>query len=144
MDAAGNGNHATGREPDAPTVISVCVVCRADSSSGSLRPGVQLRDELSRRFEDEMQNVFVRSVQCLGVCKRPATVAVSAPNGYTFVFGDLDPQNGSAAIAEFARLFQAADYGFVPWARRPELLRTRLVARIPSVTWSPADGRPPA
>jgi hypothetical protein len=27
----------------------------------------------------------------LGVCKRPATVAISAPEGYTFVFGDLAP-----------------------------------------------------
>jgi len=94
-------------------------------------------------FDGQAQRVLVRSVQCLGVCKRPVTVAVSAPDGYTFVFGDLDPQNGPAAIAEFARLFQSADYGFVPWAQRPDVLRTRLVARIPSVTWSPEDGRPP-
>ena len=94
-------------------------------------------------FHGQAQEVLVRTVQCLGVCNRPATVAVSAPNGYTFVFGDLDSQNGQAAIAEFMRLFQITDYGFVPWAQRPEMLRTRLVARIPSVTWSPADGRPP-
>jgi predicted metal-binding protein len=144
MNAPGqNANRLDGLQPEAPVVISVCITCRADASTDSPRPGAQLRDELNRILEGQTQGVVVRSVQCLGVCKRPATVAVSAANGYTFVFGDLDPQNGPVAIADFARLFQAADYGFVPWAQRPEVLRTRLVARIPSVTWSPPDGRPP-
>jgi predicted metal-binding protein len=92
---------------------------------------------------DHAPDVTVRPVRCLGVCKRPATIAVSAPDGYTFVFGDLDPQNGPAAVAAFVKSYRQADYGFVPWAARPELLRTRLVARIPSALWSPQDGRPP-
>jgi predicted metal-binding protein len=144
MDApVQEADHLNGLQPGPPVVISVCVTCRASASYEAARPGAQLRDELNRMFDGQAQDFLVRSVQCLGVCKRPVTVAVSAPDGYTFVFGDLDPQNGPAAIAEFARLFQTADYGFVPWARRPEVLRTRLVARIPSVTWSPEDGRPP-
>jgi predicted metal-binding protein len=92
---------------------------------------------------DQAPGVTVRPVQCLGVCRRPATVAVSAQQGYTFVFGDLDPQDGAAAIAAFVKSYREADYGFVPWADRPEALRTRLVARIPSALWSPQDGRPP-
>ena len=138
-----NADQLNGLQPGVPVVISVCITCRAGASNDAPRPGVQLCDELNRMFEGQAQQVLVRSVQCLGVCKRPATVAVSASNGYTFVFGDLDPQNGPAAIAEFARAFRTADYGFVPWAQRPETLRTRLVARIPAVTWSPADGRLP-
>ena len=88
-------------------------------------------------------DVKVRAVQCLGVCKRPATIAVSAPDGYTFVFGDVEPESGAPAVAAFALSYSMGDYGFVPWAARPELLRSRLVARIPSVKWSPEDGRPP-
>jgi len=95
-------------------------------------------------LQEQAPDVVMRTVQCLGVCNRPATVAVSAQQGYTFVFGDLDPQSGPAAIAAFVKAYQEADYGFVPWAARPELLRSRLVARIPSVLWSPPDGRPPA
>jgi predicted metal-binding protein len=87
--------------------------------------------------------VKVRAVQCLGVCKGPATIAVSAPDGYTFVFGDLEPESGAAAVAAFVLSYSMGDY-FVPWAARPELLRSRLVARIPSVKWSPEEGRPPA
>jgi predicted metal-binding protein len=134
---------ATGLEPGTPAVISVCITCRAGTSNYARSPGALLRDELDRMLPSQPQKVLLRSVQCLGVCKRPATVAISAPNGYTFVFGDLDPQSGPPAIVEFARLFQTADYGFVPRAQRPEALRAHLVARIPSVTWSPADGRPP-
>src|SRR5262245_62752657 len=84
--------------------------------------------------------VQVRAVQCLGVCKRPATVAVSAPDGYTFVFGDLEPQSGADAIASFVLSYRIVDYGFVPWIARPELLRSRLVARMRSVKGSPWDG----
>jgi len=88
--------------------------------------------------------VVVRAVQCLGVCKRPATVAVSTRNGYTFVFGDLNVETGPAAIAAFVQAYQVADYGFVTWRARPAPLRGGLVARIPSATWSPDDGHPPA
>ena len=94
-------------------------------------------------IQAQAPDVKVRAVQCLGVCKRPATIAVSAPDGYTFVFGDLDPQSGVEAIATFVLSYRIGDYGFVPWIARPELLRSRLVARIPSVTWSPEDGHPP-
>ena len=94
-------------------------------------------------MQAQAPEVQVRAVQCLGVCKRPATIAVSAPDGYTFVFGDLEPESGAAAITAFALSYSRGDYGFVPWAARPELLRGRLVARIPSVKWSPEDGRPP-
>jgi predicted metal-binding protein len=100
-------------------------------------------DALRPVMQSNAPDVKVRAVQCLGVCKRPATIAVSAPDGYTFVFGDLEPESGAAPITAFALSYSMGDYGFVPWAARPELLRSRLVARIPLVKWSPEDGRPP-
>jgi predicted metal-binding protein len=80
-------------------------------------------DALRPVMQSNAPDVKVRAVQCLGVCKRPATIAVS--------------------ITAFALSYSMGDYGFVPWAARPELLRSRLVARIPLVKWSPEDGRPP-
>lgn len=127
-------------KPGASTVVSVCTTCRAASCAGEPPVG----DAMLAALREQAPDVTVRPVQCLGVCRRPATVAVSAREGYTFVFGDLDPLEGAAAIAAFARSYQETDYGFVPWAVRPHSLRTRLVARIPSILWSPADGRPPA
>jgi predicted metal-binding protein len=124
-------------------VVSVCTACRSAPSGEALPAGELLLAALVPVLLDQAPDVTARPVQCLGVCKRPATIAVSAPHGYTFVFGDLGPKDGAAAIAAFAKSYAQADHGFVPWAARPELLRTRLVARIPSVLWSPPDGRPP-
>jgi predicted metal-binding protein len=137
-------NRLSGVKPGSSTMVSVCATCRAASSTETPRVGEMMLAELTPILREQAPDVVVRTVQCLGVCRRPATVAVSAQVGYTFVFGDLDPQSGPAAIATFVKSYREADYGFVPWAVRPELLRTRLVARIPSVLWSPQDGRPPA
>jgi predicted metal-binding protein len=101
-------------------------------------------DALAPVMAAKAPEATLRRVQCLGVCKRPATVAVSAPDGYTFVFGDLEPQTGADAIVAFVRSYRGYAHGFVPWSARPELLRSRLVARIPSPGWSPEDGNPPA
>jgi predicted metal-binding protein len=131
-------------KPGSSTVVSVCTTCRSAASGEGLPTGELLLASLVPVLLDQAPDVTVRPVQCLGVCKRPATIAVSAPEGYSFVFGDLDPEDGAAAIAAFVKCYAQTDYGFVPWAARPELLRTRLVARIPSVLWSPPDGLPPA
>jgi predicted metal-binding protein len=131
-------------KPGSSTVVSVCTSCRCAPSPEAVPTGKLMLDALVPVLLDQAPHVTVRPVQCLGVCTRPATIAVSAPEGYTFVFGDLDPHHGGAAIAAFAQSYAQADYGFVPWAARPELLRSRLVARIPSTLWSPPDGRPPA
>jgi len=108
------------------------------------RVGALMLDALAPVLRAQAPEMKLRPVQCLGVCKRPATVAVSAADGYTFVFGDLEPQSAPAAIAAFVQSYRGVDYGFVPWIERPELLRSRLVARIPAVAWSPDDGHPPA
>jgi len=138
-----SAKHLSGAKPGPSTIVSVCATCRVASSSGAPRLGEVMLAALAPVLRDQVADVVVRTVQCLGVCKRPATIAISARHGYTFVFGDLDPQSGPPAIATFVKSYQDADYGFVPWAARPEVLRTRLVARIPSVLWSPPDGRPP-
>ena len=132
-----------GVKPGSSTVVSVCTSCRSAPSGEAVSTGKLVLDALVPVLLDQAPHVTVRPVQCLGVCKRPATIAVSAPDGYTFVFGDLDPHHGGAAIAAFAKSHAQADYGFVPWEVRPELLRSRLVARIPSTLWSSPDGRPP-
>ena len=88
-------------------------------------------------------NVQVRPVQCLSVCKRPATVAVTSPDGYTFLFGDLQTGSGTAALVSFVKSYRNSDYGLVPWRERAEVLRKGMVARVPPMRWSPDDGRAP-
>ena len=139
--AAGSAE-APDLRPAAPVVVSICVSCRVGSGDEAARPGGRLLD-VTRNALRSQAGVLVRSVECLGVCKRPVTAAVSAEDGFTFVFGDLDPESGPEAIAHFARDYARTDYGFVPWRERPPVLQRSLVARIPPPGWSPEDGKPP-
>lgn len=127
-------------QPDG-IVVSVCTTCKSSSADGG-SPGQDLLGA-TREAISGASNVTVRAVQCLGVCKRPATVAVTAPDGYTFIFGDLQTESGAAAIASFIEAYPQANFGLVPWRERAEVLRRGLVARIPPAAWSPEDGRPP-
>jgi predicted metal-binding protein len=137
----------TAASPDLPPIdaataevlISVCTSCKsADGESGI---GEALFDALTAAIGDRA--IAARRVQCLGVCKRPATVAVSSAGGYTFLFGDLELDSGSAALASFVQFYRDAPYGLVPWRQRAEVLRKGMVARLPPARWSPDDGRAP-
>ena len=135
---------APDRTPGDPVIVSVCVTCRSMTEAGETKFGPPLIDALQAALATGNTGVVVRPVECLGVCKRPLTVAVSGPDGYTFVFGDLEAGAGAAALAAFVQSYRDADYGFVPWRERPAVLRRGLVARLPPAAWSPADGKPPA
>jgi predicted metal-binding protein len=127
--------HATAAE----VLISVCTTCR--SADGGAGIGPALFDALAAAISD--RTVAVRRVQCLGVCKRPATVAVSSAAGYMFLFGDLEVDSGTAALASFVQYYRDASYGLVPWRERAEVLRKGMIARLPPASWSPDDGRAP-
>lgn len=127
--------------PTAPVVVSVCVNCKS-ADTGTL-VGPDMLDAVRAAIGGSTNDVMVRPVQCLSVCKRPATVAVTSPDGYTFLFGDLQTGSGSAALVSFVQSYQTSDYGLVPWRERAEVLRKGMVARVPPLRWSPDDGRAP-
>jgi predicted metal-binding protein len=124
-----------------PVLISVCITCKTAAESAVVGPGMFAAVKAAIGAADP--NVTVRPVQCLSVCKRPATVAVSSPDGYTFLFGDLETESGTAALKSFVQSYQKSDYGLVPWRERAEVLRKGMVARVPPASWSPDDGRAP-
>jgi predicted metal-binding protein len=126
--------------PAGPVIVSVCVSCKATDGSGVVVGPDMFNAVKAALGETE---VMVRPVQCLSVCKRPATVAVTSPDGYTFLFGDLQTDSGTAALVSFVQSYQKSDYGLVPWRERAEVLRKGMVARVPPMRWSPDDGRAP-
>jgi predicted metal-binding protein len=125
--------------PGGPVVVSVCVTCK--TSDGALA-GPAMFDAIQVATGDRNAAVQVRRVQCLSVCKRPTTVAVSSSDGYTFLFGDLQPE-GAGAVVSFVDSYRKSIYGLVPWRERAEILRKGMVARLPPVRWSPEDGGAP-
>lgn len=125
-------------------VISVCVSCRALEDDGS-RPGQTLLDNLrdSLAGDSLALGLALRPVQCLSVCKRPCTVALSGTDRYTYVFGDLDPVRDAATLLDCARTYGEQEHGYMLWRERPEPFRRGIVARIPPSGWVTEDGRHP-
>ena len=126
--------------PDGPVVVSVCVTCKIADDGTVVGPDMF---ESVKAAIGSSDHVLVRPVQCLSVCKRPATVAVTSADGYTFLFGDLQTESGTAALVSFVKSYRKSDYGLVPWRERAEVLRKGMLARVPPIRWSPDDGSAP-
>ncbi len=125
-------------------VISVCTSCRSAVDGDTASPGDVLLAALrAAAAADGTGPIAIRPVQCLSVCKRPCTAALSGPDRYTYVFGDLDPAAAAAPLLECARLFVEAEHGYLLWRERPEPLRRGILARIPPAGLDSADGRHP-
>ncbi len=114
-------------------VIHVCVTCRgAGHVDGAPRPGAILHEALAQALGGpDAPSVRLEPVECLSVCKRPCTVAVSGPDRWTYIYGDLDPATAVETILDGVRRYAATADGLVPWRERPEAFRKGVVARIP-------------
>lgn len=113
--------------------ILVCATCRAAGADADApRPGARLAAELSAGLALEGDaRISVETVECLSVCKRPCTVAVSGEGRWTYIYGDLDAETGAQTLLAFARQYGATADGVVPWRERPEIIRKSVIARLP-------------
>jgi predicted metal-binding protein len=115
--------------------LFVCVTCKA----GEDRPGQALFDALSARLEsDGVYGLALRAVECLSVCKRPCTVALTARGKWTYVVGDLSWENHLDDIVIAARRFAQTHDGLVPWRERPLVFRKGVISRTPPLV--PLEG----
>jgi len=124
--------------PQGEVVLHVCATCRPDGGPDATedRPGSILARALSdalaaRAAAGAPLPVRVEAVKCLSVCKRPCTVAVTAPDRWTYVWGDLDPATHVDEILDGIARYAASADGVVPWRERPQIFKTGVVARIP-------------
>ncbi len=117
----------------APVRILVCATCRAAGGDPDApRPGALLAAGLRDALDPTLDAaVSVETVECLSVCKRPCTVALSGEGRWTYVYGDLDPASGVETLLTFARQYREAPDGIVPWRERAEAIRKGVVARLP-------------
>jgi predicted metal-binding protein len=117
-------NGDTGRS-NAATLL-VCVTCKSDQ--GPMGSG--LFEALSVRLAGEPE-IALKAVECLSVCKRPCTVALAAPDKWTYVVGDLEREAHLEDIVLAARCYAASPQGIVPWRERPLAFRKGVVSRTP-------------
>ena len=131
---AGDAAAPRGRVAGAASSITiyVCVTCRGGKPLDLVPvPGELLAASTVRAAEGT--GITVRPVRCLANCNRGLSAAVRRDGAWTYVFGDLDPADGAAALVNGARLFAAAPDGLMPWRGRPDALKRGLVARTPPV-----------
>ena len=115
--------------------LYVCVTCK----SGEDRLGQALFDALSARIAaDDEAGVTLCAVECLSVCKRPCTVALTARGKWTYVVGDLSLESHLEDIVTAARRFARTEDGIVPWRERPIPFRKGVISRTPPLP--PAEG----
>lgn len=110
--------------------VLVCTSCRAGEDA-HMRPGALLMDALRARLNERNLDIAVEPVDCLAVCKRPATVAFAGAGKWTYVIGDLDSVDHVDELIDSARSFAATDNGIVAWQDRPPCFRKGVVSRTP-------------
>ena len=115
--------------------IFVCVSCRrrlGEDDESFDQPGRALAQAIESRLQSDGQaRLSVTAVDCLAVCKRPCTVALSGTDKWTYLIGDLDPDSHVDEIVAAARSFAASETGIVPWRERPASFRKGVIARVP-------------
>jgi predicted metal-binding protein len=113
----------------ATPTIYVCITCkRAGEADNDPRAGALLAAATERAAEGT--EVQVRRLRCLANCTRGPSAAMRCNVSWTYVFGGLDADCGSALVAG-ARLLAGAEDGILPWRGRPDVLKRGLIARVP-------------
>ena len=122
----------------AETTIYVCTTCRLPDDTSEPRAGAKLLEALGNSLQETNSSIRLEGVECLSVCKRPCTVAFSAPGKWTYVYGDFSNETAPETILAGAALYSAAEDGLIPWKMRPDALKKGVVARLPPSLTSPS------
>jgi len=110
--------------------LHVCMTCRAGEvpQEDAPRAGALLHAALTAAGAPE--GVRIVPVECLSACSQGASVALSAPGKWTYVYGRLN-RTDSADILAGAAAYAATADGLVPWRERPVIFRKQSLARVP-------------
>lgn len=127
----------------ATTDVIVCTTCRPAGASRDLPADGALLFEAVQiaQLEDDAgawAQVRVRGVACLSSCSRSCSVAFQASGKYTFLFGDLKPDEETARhVLECGAMHARASDGMLNRNERPERLKSGIVARLPPLVLNP-------
>ncbi|MEM7178073.1 MAG: DUF1636 domain-containing protein [Pseudomonadota bacterium] len=119
--------------------LSICLRCRdgRETINQEVRGGARLSAAVLRIGIADAA-LDIRGVHCLSQCKRPCTIALSGPDRFTYLFGDLDPTRDAPEIVTLAALYLRTPHGFMARDERPKPLRAGVLGRVPPLGWSGA------
>ena len=110
-------------------IVIICASCRDETGSDAHPRAGELLAQDTRNAAS-CEDIRVRTVECLGNCKRRLSAAILRDGCWSYVFGDLTTASG-ADLVTGAKLFATSTDGLIPWRGRPDSLKRGLVARIP-------------
>ena len=113
-----------------PVTLYVCMTCKAGLPVEDGVPCAGARLHAALAAEGPPKGVRIVPVECLSACTEGATVALSAPGRWSYVYGRMTLADVSDILAGAAAYAQAPD-GLVPWRQRPVIFRKQSLARIP-------------
>ncbi|MDO5648589.1 DUF1636 domain-containing protein [Paracoccus sp. (in: a-proteobacteria)] len=112
------------------TEILICTTCRLGAPDPDApRAGAVLAERLAGALPPE---VTLRPVECLSNCTRGCTIVLQGgPDRWTYIYGNLDPDQHIDAVIAGTVAYAATTDGLVPWRDRPDHFRKNCIARIP-------------
>lgn len=107
------------------SALVICTTC-ADGRGQALLEAVE-NEALSRDLA-----LPIRGQACMAACRLSCTAALQGAGKHSYLFGRLAPDAAcvDALLAVAAQHAEPGD-GLLAWERRPERLKSGLVARLP-------------
>ena len=115
--------------------LSICLSCRDGREEIYMTRG-------GRRFAKRLLNknllkkqVNLRGINCMSNCKRACTISLTAKKSFTYVFGDIDPENSeySESLIELVSKYSLSSDGFLRRRDRPLLFQSSILGRLPPI-----------
>jgi predicted metal-binding protein len=106
-------------------VLVICTTC-AGGQGQALLEAVE-NEALARDWP-----LPIRGQACMAACKQSCTAALQGVGKHSYLFGQLAPDAAcvAALLAVAAQHAEPGD-GLLAWDRRPDRLKSGLVARLP-------------
>ena len=115
--------------------LSICLSCRDGREKIYMTRG-------GRRFAKKLLNknllkkqVNLRGINCMSNCKRACTISLTAKKSFTYVFGDIDPENSeySESLIELVSKYSLSSDGFLRRRDSPLLFQSSILGRLPPI-----------
>ena len=116
------------------SILSVCISCRDNRESKyKVRGGKRFSRILQKSIRKK--NLLLREVKCMSQCKRACIVSLNAQDSFTYIFGDVDPNQTKYAqeLLELVSIYSKANEGFMRRRDRPDLFRSNILGRLPPI-----------
>ena len=116
-------------------LLSVCLTCRDNREEIY---GDRGGTRLARKVHQELGNnklVKLRGVECMSNCKRACILSLTSFNGFTYMFGDIDPNRSEyvKSLKNLISTYKSRPAGYLRRKERPESYRSNILGRLPPI-----------